>query len=251
VEYEQFAETLHRDWLDGRLILSPELSPLISVEHCPEPFLRFGGQNNPMLFLTMNPGNGEEFQRKANVDTPMSPLRSHHTYAENARLLAARYSSPDSDISGTARLRIAAMLHLATVEFGMTGVLQVETMPFHSADMNITGNVRAIIERDPTMRAYTESLRSLIDMHQIVWTISAGQPPFKSNLKVRLLADRLGLDLAQARTHVLKSSASGRPSVVLLAGAGRRGVRAISIVNASNVLPRRESLRGVRRLLAA
>lgn len=105
-EYESLCERLFREWLVGGLSRQ-NLGSVFSTDHCPEPYLDFLPGDDPLIYVTHNPGRGEPFQLRAAVDTPASPIVSRETYRENARRLAAWYSGGGSlKISAAARTRI-------------------------------------------------------------------------------------------------------------------------------------------------
>lgn len=245
--YEDLCEQLFRDWLTGQ-VGRQGLPDLFSVDHCPQPYLDFAPGDDPLIYVTLNPGRGEPFQLRSAVDTPSSPIKSRESYRENARILASWYRVAGvSKISAAARTRIEAMGSLAR-RLGATGVRQVEIFPLHSEH----GDARRLPSRDMQLPGPLGECRarfkSYIASASIVIAISGGAVDRSATAAGRW-ADAIGLRLARASLLELKSSVSGR-TVGVFAEPTEAGLRVLFCCRGANPLPAREGMPEVVRFLS-
>lgn len=83
-EYESLCERLFREWLEPGLGRQ-NLSSAFSIDHCPEPYLDFLPGDDPLIYVTHNPGRGEPLQLRTAADTPASPIVSREAYCACSR----------------------------------------------------------------------------------------------------------------------------------------------------------------------
>jgi hypothetical protein len=76
-----FSEVLWRDWLEHRLSASPFIPQTFDLDAAPEPYIRFGAGNRPLVVLTTNPGYTMPHQRWEYVQRAHGPLRPSMDYA--------------------------------------------------------------------------------------------------------------------------------------------------------------------------
>ena len=102
-----------------------------TLQHAPEPYLKFHSGNRPLYFLTTNPGCGHGYQTLEAASQPGSPFNASE-YAQVACSVAELYRERlQGEAAGG---RIKKVISLAK-ELNMDGVFQAESFPFHSSSL--------------------------------------------------------------------------------------------------------------------
>ena len=209
--YLDESERLFAAWLNRRPEGGPALQRIFQMEHAPEPYLLFGEEPR-LVFVTTNPGGALDIQRHPDVE-PTSIFRRGRTYAETAAMLGRYYADPLGPINANARSKNIAMSRIAKL-LGYRGVLQVETLPWHSATLpkHLIGKVE---RDDPVAARYTRLLAEFLRTQKLVLSLAVGKPEGARRAGVDIKARILGLDMASATMTPLKTGALGDVSQAL------------------------------------
>jgi len=239
----ELCERLHAEWRERGIRLSSEWDAVFQIDHLPEPYLLFGDPSNPLVFLTTNPGAGQDYQHRDAILSINSGVgvRPDAPYREFAVVLA-RFYGDRKNLSPAASARIAAMRALAT-RAGFSGVLQVESIPFHSRVLPGKAKLSARVRRDPLLVEYAAALRDFLVDRTIVAVSAAGS---RRSLGVETIRDSawlswqaevMSLDLCRAENQPLVVSCNGKVSCALVADRLADSTKALVLMMGSNSLP--------------
>lgn len=236
--YVDLCDELYADWLGGTLNLSARVCAAFpnrvgsTTDYCPEPYLVFGDQSDPLVILATNPGNGEPFQRRDAVDAPDSPLKRLR-FADVAPRLGDFYATT-SRISMTARNRVHSMRDVAR-RLGKTGVLQVQLLPFHSDRLDKSW-LEALF-KEPLLRDYLDALKAHLDRFDTVCAMAnVFLPAAKDKPLVRAFGSALGVDPAGWETVPFKHK-DDRPTIGVLVARRSGRIRTVWCSSAYNQPP--------------
>jgi hypothetical protein len=231
--FHELCEEIFEDWKEDRLRVSPEVRHAFDLDCCPEPYLLFDRQEVPITFVTLNPGAGECFQRRERIERSQSPIRAGSTYREAASDLGRWYASPTCPTAAAAKTRVRAMQDLSN-GLGLSGVEQIETLPFHSA--NAINSHR--LEGDPLLERYKVALHGYIATRRFVAAMAGG---LAEGSGARRMADVIGLTWAERR-HLGLTQRNGRPTSGLVFSRDARGIHAVFYRQGGLGLPKTEHL---------
>lgn len=230
--YIAACEDLYQAWREGGAARDPFLATHFTLEHCPEPYLSFGPQDRPLVFLSTNPGGGLPQQLRPE-QSAQSLLRGCDSYGGAAARLGQFYRAPETRL-GSAKRNIAAMCSIAQA-LGYSGVQQVEAIPWHSPSLpNKREVVQSLRARAPSHVRYDRALRAYLRELPMVLSWSAGTPARRGGDGVAFKADLLGLDLEHCQTLWLSE---GRQSQALLWRRSEGSVRGIFVTQGNAILP--------------
>lgn len=237
--YEETCESLFASWIaDSPSAASPWHG--FSLKHCPEPYLDFAVADRSVLWITHNPGRGEEFQLRGSVDSDRSPIRSDLSYAENAKRLANWYAGRGAlKISAAARARIASMQNFGA-RLGFAGLRQIELFPLHSEsrppDEFLFGNP----DIQEPLKSYGRKARELIAASPLVIGL-CGSAPHRSANAVQSWAKALAMDPEKAEL-VFLSDRTDAPTVGMLVSRSGPRVSVLFCRQGSNGLPGKDRM---------
>ena len=133
-----------------------------------EPYISFNVGEEPLCFLLTNPGGGLDFQLKENMRSASSPVSLAESYFTNSVSLGTHYSE---SLTGAARRRLDGMQSLSK-KCRLDGVLQLETIPFHSKSLPSKNSLVGEVEADEFLFDYLEHLRGFLE-NKNVFILSA------------------------------------------------------------------------------
>lgn len=202
MKYIEKCEALFESWRSKDLVMDARL---FETDVVPEPYLLFGSGERPLYQLLTNPGSG------------MPEIQAHsavkkfgvETYKELADRLAEYYLSDRFKSAGLAYRRNYRALEVAEAN-GFTGVMNVETIPYHSDRLNKTQAVKAIDE-DAFLSDYTQKLKTeLADKAVLVVAAcsskqSIDQSTIADSTWLSFQADLIGLRVSKAKLTPLVS----------------------------------------------
>lgn len=230
MSYKDFCEFIFQDWMCNRILSK---SQLFEWEVVPEPYLMFGSTEKPLYQLLTNPGTGIP-----NIQS-LSAVKKFNveTYADLAKHLAKFYLSEEFKSAGLAYRRNLRALEVAK-ENGFSGVVSVETIPYHSDRLNKTQALRAI-EEDPTLTKYVQLLKEeLADKAVLVVSACSSRRSIDlstatSNPWLSFQADLIGLRLKKAKVTPLVTKGGKITSAQL-----QDGQKNMVLMMGSNALPK-------------
>jgi hypothetical protein len=230
--YLAICEQIYHDWIRGDV--DPGLEGF-DVGHLPEPYLEFGQEGDPCIFLTTNPGAGMDVQLPAGLSQLIGgPLPEHYQTA--ARHMAQFYEH-SGQLKGAPLANIRAMRGIAAA-LGYQRVLQVEMVPWHSPKFPDKRKTLERLRSVARYREYAEALGALLARSPVVLSWSGGDPERRSGDGMDFKAAPMGLDLARA--HMFEISRTDRASQALLWSHDSRGLRGLFVNRAAANLPKQE-----------
>lgn len=246
--YECFCENLWQQWL-LRELKFPEFP--FQAGHMPEPYLRWKDGKDPLYVLTTNPGGGMEHQLRENILAGNSNIKPTASYAESAVDLARFY---DKELDGSnAGRRIKSMLLLA-LACGKDDVFQVESSPYHSANLPQKEKLINLALHDENLSPYIEKLRNFLHDKDVV-AVSAwgGQVNSETNipqLSPWLLwqAELMGLRPQDAIPYSIVNNGK-RDTGILLVDSSNGSLKSMYLVVGSNNFPSRKGLKMIADIL--
>ncbi len=153
--YKKFCEVLFSNWFQHQFKNETVLSELFQMDYAPEPYFIVKEGNNPLHVLLTNPGSGMEFQHIKN--------HKDNDYKKFANTLGAFYTSEDfKKYKGAAPAYRRIMKSIEFASFlKHDGVINIETIPFHSVSLN---KLMALItiQQSKTLMAYQNELRNYL-----------------------------------------------------------------------------------------
>lgn len=230
MSYFEQCEALFQSWRSNQLGMDERL---FESDVVPEPYLLFGSGEKPLYQLLTNPGSG------------MPEIQSHSavkklgvkTYKELAGRLAEFYLSDKFKSAGLAYRRNYRALEMAEAN-GFTGVLNVETIPFHSDRLNKVQAMKAI-EQSTTLQGYVKALKAeLADKSVLVVSACSSKKSIDTSVVsdsawLSYQADLIGLRLSKARLIPLVTKGSKITSAQL-----QDGQKNMVLMMGSNALPK-------------
>jgi hypothetical protein len=126
--YSEFCENLFINWLDDKLSVEKDFG--FDLGTLPEPYLTFGNNSEEICFLTTNPGQVMDFQRKSSGGE--SFFKAGEKYHDLSKRLASHYNE---NLKNSAKTRILNMYDFSKrLKPNCDGFTQFEISPFHSAN---------------------------------------------------------------------------------------------------------------------
>jgi hypothetical protein len=153
--YIEYCDNLFQNWLQHQFKDDIILSQLFQMDYAPEPYFTLREGKQPLYVLLTNPGTGMEFQHI-----------SHHknsNYEKFSASLTQVYTSDDfkkGKGSNPAYRRLMKSIDFANF-LGYDGVVNIETIPFHSPNLDKNKALKAI-QQSKTLLSYQEHLKSYL-----------------------------------------------------------------------------------------
>lgn len=239
--YFNFCQDLYSNWNNCTLNYDPALESFFDLNALPEPYLSFKSLENPLYFLTTNPGGVMEFQKRDNFNY------SDELYSDLAHKLGERYLLNLDKIGTQAVTRIKRMIQLSEL-VKKSGVIQVEAIPYHSKNFN---NKSAFLKclTDFTLIAYINHLKDHLTDKPVL-SIQAGSPDLnriKSNDWILFLCDTMNLDIDKAHMYPIKVKTDGKVTIGMLWD--NRNRKGIIFNNAINSFPGDEGILTIAKII--
>lgn len=148
-----YCEQMHKEWLDGELDLHGVHSDLFDLDYAPEPYMVVSQGSKPLYMLLTNPGAPMAFQHRTQVP------RSYRAFSEVSSTI---YQSDEFAKEGgaNARRRLRKSLDFSLL-LDCNGLVNVETIPFHSATLNKKKALTASKESQ-FLQSYQAKLRTFL-----------------------------------------------------------------------------------------
>ena len=128
--YVEFCDTLLSNWKENKITLEDNYG--FDLNALPEPYLTFGNGNSKVCFLTTNPGQVQDFQKRNSNFS-----KDGESYANLSKRLPKRVD-PITNKSYEGQKRVINMKKTANLLFPESkGFSQFEISPFHSKDWKI------------------------------------------------------------------------------------------------------------------
>lgn len=243
--YLNLCEEIWQNWKDNPNYYKQDLEGLseIKFNFCPEPFLFFKAKSeneNPLYFLTYNPGSEMEFQSYQNIKDSKSVVKFEESYNNNASLLGRYY---DDNLQGKrAHDRINKMYQLAE-RLNYDCFMQLESMPFHSEKFPSKEKYIELSNQEGNIaNTYIKHLREYcLDKDIIAICAATKQQVNELNSWTKFMCDIIGLNLSESKNIVLNNSVNG-PTVSCFVDTSNGNLKVLSLVKGNNNLPKIETL---------
>lgn len=210
--YFKFCEDLYKNWKKGDLPEKEVLKQLFQLDYVPEPYLYFEKGSNPLYVLYNNPGSGiDEIQKHDVVN--------EKTYDDFAKKISKYYLDKDKFKKETAAFnRIQKALNFAKNQ-GFDGVVNVETIPFHSVELN-KKKALMLIKKTDLLQNYINALTSFLKDKPIIALSgcntheSITKQTVNKNQWIKLQAEIIGFDLQKSKQFNLTEKADKVTSAI-------------------------------------
>lgn len=232
-DYYDFCETMYKDYVSGDFDEDPALNELFQLGYIPEPYFTIKEGDNPLYLLLTNPGSGMDFQLRE---------KAPDDYRSFAKIAREVYLS-DSFKKGNAYRRIQKSIQFAE-ELGFNGVVNLETIPFHSNDLNKYMALVSIYQSEILIR-YKAKLKSFLKDKPVLIVSACGtkksitKDTLKSNQWLKSLLELAGVDADKCSMKKLTKKGNKVTSALF-----QHNNKRIALMMGSNNLPKVEYLKG-------
>ena len=215
--YIKFCDQLHKDWFEGKFDNDPVLSKLFQLEYSPEPYFTITENegDNPLYMLLTNPGGGMDFQHRSNFQ--------NSNYKEFSSTLGKTYTSESFKSYAANAFRRNEKSIALTKSLGYSGLKNIETIPFHSADLNKQKALKCINDSD-LLNEYLEELKAYIsDKPLLVVSACSSRESItaetvRKSVWLSFQAELIGIDINNADLVPLKYKEGKLTSAVFKSG---------------------------------
>jgi hypothetical protein len=203
--YFTFCQELYEKWFNNKLE-DWCLHEFFELDAMPEPYLLFGKVDDPLYFLTTNPGQVLDFQLRRSGEKDYS-IRSREL---------AHYYRTQLKVKN-AKTRIKKVLELKD-QLNKTGVVQIEVVPFHSKEFKARDK-EIFSTKGFESNLYSKYYSLLQDFirDKVVINLQGGAPSknrFYNNNWLKLIKDLLNLN--NLELFPLKTKIDGKVTVGVL-----------------------------------
>lgn len=229
-DYYDFCDVLHQKWFDKSLVYESEVLDLFDIEYSPEPYFILKQGSNPLYMLLTNPGAGMDFQRHDNF--------SKSDYRNFAKALGDIYTSDQFKVEGglNAHRRLTKSIDFARY-LGFDGIVNIETIPFHSPNLDKTKALNAI-GKSWILSRYQEVLSNFLSDKPVLIVSACNS---KSSISMDTLRDSPWLmyqiELASINIESLKFKEITRKNSKITSAMFYDGMKHIVLTMGSNNLP--------------
>jgi hypothetical protein len=152
LDFLSLCEELYNDWKNDKFKEDLTLNKLFQMNYSPEPYFVLKNGKNPLYILLTNPGSGMDFQH----------ISQHKNIDFNSftSILSTVYTSETfkkQKGSGPAYRRLMKSTDFAN-HLGFDGVVNIETIPFHSEKLSKPKALKSIRE-SYTLTTYQNALK--------------------------------------------------------------------------------------------
>jgi hypothetical protein len=140
LDYIKFCDELHQEWKKHQFKDDASLISLFQLDYSPEPYFVLKNANNPLYVLLTNPGSGMDFQH---IDNQKEV--NYHKFQDILRSIYTSEVFRKEKGAAPAFRRLMKSIEFAE-ELGFNGVINIETIPFHSETLSKSKALKAIKE---------------------------------------------------------------------------------------------------------
>lgn len=175
-DYYKFCDALHQKWFDKTLEYEDNFEKIFQVEYSPEPYFVLQNGSHPLYMLLTNPGAGMDFQKHENFEKS--------DYKAFANILGNIYTSVQFKKEGGANAHRRLMKSYEWVDhLGYKGIVNIETIPFHSPNLNKT-QALDIIGKSWILFRYQEVLKKFLADKPVLIVAACGS---KSSISIETI----------------------------------------------------------------
>lgn len=228
-DYFTYCDELYAAWQRGELDLSDVPSGLFDLAFAPEPYIRLQEGKRPLHMLLTNPGAPMAFQHRSEAPP---------TYRAFAELSQSIYLSDQFAKEGgaNARRRIYKSFDFALF-LGCSGLVNVETIPFHSARLDKRQALK-VSQTAHSIQAYQSQLQSFL-VNQPVLIVAACRTD--ESIHAGSVAQnpwlRFQCDLASIQMDRLELKPLTRKGAKVTSALFSAGIKHVVLTMGSNNLP--------------
>jgi hypothetical protein len=164
-EFKDYCERLFAEWQRDLTLQEPQLETLFQMEYAPEPYFEIRKGKKPLHMLLTNPGAAMEFQHRS--DLP----RDYQSFAAISQTV---YLSEGFRREGGANAYRRLIKSLAFAEYlGYDGLINVETIPFHSASLSKQKALQ-FSRSSSVLRRYQQELKAELNAQPVLMVAACG-----------------------------------------------------------------------------
>jgi hypothetical protein len=153
--YVKFCDDLFQNWLQHQFKDDAILSLFFQMDYAPEPYFTLKEGKNPLYMLLTNPGSGMDFQHISHYKDS-----NYQKFSDSLAHVYTSYDFKNGKGSNPAYRRLMKSIDFAKF-LGYDGVINIETIPFHSPNLDKNMALKAI-QQSKTLLSYQEQLKSFL-----------------------------------------------------------------------------------------
>ena len=237
MKYKVYCESLYRDWLTSLLNVSSLTKDIFQMNYLPEPYLVYSSGEEPLFFLTTNPGASLPFQHRDNYS-------KNSKYKQISQELVHIYRKK---LKGTTAGRRIEGIEYLKQQSGFDGLIQVESCPFHSKNLPNKKTLPSLIENEPVLSRYTEQLKyelqekSVIALSAVSTRVEISESSIKGNIWLSWQAELIGFNFNNINIIPLAKKES-RTTSAFLYSKDNGSVKGFILVMGGNNIPKSKYL---------
>lgn len=247
--YYGICENIFKEFIISGKVNTNYKKDIFTTDACPEPYLIFKNNNvtksngRQLVFITTNPGEADEYHLHSNITSNnevYTPFNSKETYINNSKELAKYY---EKNLIGTSKARINHMRYIAE-ELGYSEFIQIECIPFHSANLPEKKELNFIDNYVKTeLKWYVDSLEKFIEDKDVI-IISAAKPSDISDLTPwsSFQCDLVGINIKTAKDIALTMKENKVTGTSFITK-NNNNIKAIILRMGANDVPNAENLK--------
>lgn len=223
--YFEFCDTLLSNWKENKITLEDNYG--FDLNAMPEPYLTFGNGDSKVCFITTNPGQVLDFQkRNSNFST------NGESYTNLSKRLAKLYAN---------QVRIKKMHEASNKLYpSSNGFIQFEISPFHSANFpNKNKFAKDILNAENNLHTeYIDKLTSFLSNKNCI-SIQGGKPLLERQDQpwLILVSKILGVKIGDWKLIVFGYSGKGKATTGVWYYKKNNFFKLITFVDSTNTIP--------------
>lgn len=228
-DYYTYCDELYAAWHRGELELSDVPDGLFDLAYAPEPYIRLQKGKRPLHMLLTNPGAPMAFQHRSEAPP---------AYSAFAELSRSIYLSDQFAREGgaNARRRIRKSVDFALF-LGYSGLVNVETIPFHSARLDKRRALK-VSQTAQSIQAYQSQLQAfLADQPVLIVAACRSDESIHAGSIARSLWLKFQCDLASIQPDRLVLKPLARKGQKVTSALFSAGNKHVVLTMGSNNLP--------------
>ena len=235
--YTAYCEELHSNWLKGKLTPSGEVKSILNFDALPEPYLTYRSGTDNLYFLSTNPGQVNDFQKRDHILKNFSFIKPQMSYADCSKTLANHYQS--DAFRKKSKSRIEKQLDLANL-LQKNGLITLECVPYHSD--NLPNKAKFLKIKDKELSNYYSQLKNYCSDKSIIYISacstrkSISKETVLNNDWLKWVSNIINIDHSKASIEPITTK-EGKITCALYFQKDQNGFRAISLMMGSNNLP--------------
>ena len=165
-DYYKFCDAFHKKWYNNEFAKDLILNDgTFQMDYLPEPYFEVKNGDNPLYVLLTNPGGKMDFQHRKNFDKS--------NYSNFQKKLIGIYTSEEFSKGGSRAYNRLQHSIIYSEDLGFNALVNIETIPFHSPDLNKSRAIKAI-KNSYSLTQYHTVLKNFLKDKPVLIVAAAG-----------------------------------------------------------------------------